>query len=259
MFLGNFYLKQFIFFSIFSSFVLSMGTASELDAESKIEIKASDKLEWDQLENKIVAYGDSVVKSSFFSINANEIVGFYEGQIGQGKIQMLIANENAVFETSQIIINSNFMNYDLAKETLLVKGDNISMLSNFGTVYSQNSLLYDKIEKKFILDGNVLINLKNPEASINANKLIIKIDENEKIISVKAIEKVKVKIYSLEQNISSNTAELFNIEQKINFEGNVIIKQNESFLKGNRAEIDFKKVLSSITSNEQNSVTGVFY
>ena len=133
------------------------------------------------------------------------------------------------------------------------------MLSNFGTVYSQNSLLYDKIEKKIILDGDVLINLKNPKAIINANKLIIKIDENEKITSVKAIEKVKVKLDSLDQNISSDTAELFNIDQKINFDGNVIIKQNESFLKGNNAVIDFKKGLSSITSNEQNSVTGVFY
>ena len=259
MLLGDYYLKKLIFFTIFSSFVLSMSIASELDAESKIEIKASDKLEWNQLENKIVAYGDSVVKSSFFSIYANEIVGFYEGQIGKGKIQRLIASENAVFEASQIIINSNFMNYDLVKETLLVKGDNISMLSNFGTVFSQNSLLYDKIEKKIILDGNVLINLKNPEAKINANKLIIKIDENEKITNVKAIEKVKVKIDSLDQNISSDMAELFNIDQKINFEGNVIIKQNESFLKGNSAIIDLKKGLSSMTSNEQNSVTGVFY
>ena len=73
MFLVNCNLKKIIFFTIFLSFVLSMATASELDAESKIEIKASDKLEWDQLENKIVAYGDSVVKSSFFSINANKI------------------------------------------------------------------------------------------------------------------------------------------------------------------------------------------
>jgi len=173
-----------------------MATASELDAKNKIEIKASDKLEWDQLENKIVAYGDAAVKSSLFSIIADEIIGFYEGQIGQGKIQRLIAIENAVFEASQIIINSNFINYDIVKETLLVKGDNISMLTNFGSAYSQNSLLYDKIEKKIILDGDVLINLKNPEARINANKLIIKIDENEKITSVKAIEKVKVKIDS---------------------------------------------------------------
>ena len=259
MFLVNYNLKKIIFFTIFLIFVLSMATASELDAESKIEIKASDKLEWDQSENKIVAYGDSVVKSSFFSINANKIVGFYKGPIGKGKIQRLIANENAVFETSQTIINSNFMNYDLAKETLLVEGDNISMLSNFGTVYSQNSLLYDKIEKKIILDGDVLINLKNPEARINANKLVITIDENEKITSVKALEKVKVKIDSLEQNISSDTAKHYNIDQKINFEGNVIIKQNESYLKGDSAVIDFKKGLSSMSSNEQNSVTGVFY
>jgi len=259
MFLVNCNLKKIIFFTIFLSFVLSMATASELDAESKIEIKASDKLEWDQLENKIVAYGDSVVKSSFFSINANEIVGFYEGLIGKGKIQNIIATEKATFKTSQITINSNFMNYNLANENLLVEGDNISMISSLGTVYSQKRLFYKKNEKKIILDGNVLIILKNPETKINANKLTIKIDENENIIYVKAIDNVNVIIDSLQQNISSNEAEFFNLEQKINFEGNVIIKQNESFLKGNSAVIDLEKGLSSITSNEQNSVTGVFY
>ena len=86
------------------------------------------------------------------------------------------------------------------------------------------------------------------------NKLVIKIDENENITSVQAIEKVKVKIDSLEQNISSDLAELFYIDKKINFEGNVIIEQNKSFLKGNSAVIDFKKGLSSIISNKGYSI-----
>ncbi len=259
MFFGANFLKRIFFFTIFSILFLYVASASELNVNNKIEIKASDRLEWHQLENKIVAYGDVVVKSSFFSLNANEIVGFYEGQIGKGKVQRLIANVDAVFATSQIIINSNFMNYDLVKETLLVKGDNISMFSNMGTIYSQNRLIYDKDEKKIILDGNVLIILKNPKAKINANRLIMKIDENENITNVKAIDKVNVKLENSQQNISSDTAELLYLEQKINFEGNVIIEQNESFLKGNSAEIDFEKGLSSITSDDQGLVTGVFY
>ena len=259
MFLNICFLKKLFFITMLTSLSLYVANATDINEENKIEIKASDKLEWHQLENKIVALGDAEVKSSLFSINANKIEGFYEGLLGKGKIQNLIASEKATFKTSQITINSNFMNYNLANENLLVEGDNISMISNLGTVYSQKRLFYKKNEKKIILDGNVLINLKNPEAKINANKLIIKIDENEKITTIKAIEKVKVKIDSLEQNISSDTAELFNIDQKINFEGNVVIKQNESFLKGNSAVIDFKKGLSSMSSNEQNSVTGVFY
>ncbi len=259
MFLSICNLKKIFFISILTSFSLYVATATELNAENKIEIKASEKLEWYQLENKIVALGDAEVKSSLFSINANEIIGSYEGLIGKGKIQNLIASEKATFKTSQITINSNFMNYNLAKETLLVEGDNISMISNLGTVYSQNRLLYIKGEKKILLDGNVLIISKNPEAKINANKLTIKIDKNENIIYVKAIDNVNVTIDSLQQNISSNEAEFFNLERKINFKGNVIIKQNESFIKGNSAVIDFEKGLSSITSNKKNSVTGVFY
>ena len=259
MFLGIFYFKKIFFIIIFTNLPLYVATATDLNAENKIEITASDKLEWYQLENKIVALGDAEIKSSLFSINANKIEGFYQGLIGKGKIQNLIASEKATFKTSQITINSNFMNYNLAKQTLLVEGDNISMFSSLGSVYAQNRLFYKKNEKKIILDGNVSIILLNPQTKINANKLTIKIDESENIIYVKAIDNVNVIIDSLQQNISSNEAEFFNLEQKINFEGNVIMKQNESFLKGNSAVIDFEKGLSSIISNEQNSVTGVFY
>ena len=259
MFLNICFLKKLFFITMLTSLSLYVANATDINEQNKIEIKASDKLEWHQLENKIVALGDAEVKSSLFSINANKIEGFYEGLIGKGKLQKLIASEKATFKTSQITINSNFMNYNLANENLLVEGDNISMISNLGTVYSQKRLFYKKNEKKIILDGNVLIILKNPETKINANKLTIKIDENENIIYVKAIDNVNVIIDNLQQNISSNEAEFFNLEQKINFEGNVIIKQNESFLKGNSAVIDIEKGLSSITSNEQNSVTGVFY
>ena len=41
MFLGDYYLKKLIFFAVFSSFVLSIAAASELDAKSKIEIKST--------------------------------------------------------------------------------------------------------------------------------------------------------------------------------------------------------------------------
>ena len=75
MFLGC-SLKKLFLFIIFSSLFLIKATASELNAETKIEIKAFDKLEWHQLENKIVAYGHAVVKSSFFSCNKHQL-GLY--------------------------------------------------------------------------------------------------------------------------------------------------------------------------------------
>ena len=150
MFLNICFLKKLFFITMLTCLSLYVANATEINVENKIEIKASDKLEWYQLENKIVALGDAEVKSSLFSINANEIVGSYEGLIGKAKIQNLIASEKATFKTSQITINSNFMNYNLANENLLVEGDDISMISNLGTVYSQNRLLYIKGEKKIL-------------------------------------------------------------------------------------------------------------
>ena len=73
MFLNIGYLRKIFFITIFTSLSLYVANATELIAENKIEIKASDKLEWHQLENKIVALGDAEVKSSLFSINANKL------------------------------------------------------------------------------------------------------------------------------------------------------------------------------------------
>ena len=133
------------------------------------------------------------------------------------------------------------------------------MISNLGRINAQKSLIYEKFEKQIFLEGNVLIELKNPNAKINANKLIISTDEKENITLVKAIDMVNVTLVELQQNIFSDEAEFDNVKRKINFTGNVILKQNDSTLKGNNAIIDFEKGLSSITSNKQSSVTGVFY
>ena len=251
---------KIIFFLVIAIGLLSIKAfATELNNKNKFEIKASEKLEWYQLENKIVALGSAEVKSSLFTIYADEIVGFYDGQIGKGKIQKLIAKKNAAFKSSQILIDSNYMEYNLDKEVLIVTGNKISMISNLGRINAQKSLIYEKFEKQIFLEGNVLIELKNPNAKINANKLIISIDEKENITLVKAINMVNVKLLELQQNILSDEAEFDNVKRKINFTGNVILKQNDSTLKGNNAIIDFEKGLSSITSTKQSSVTGVFY
>ena len=85
---------KIIFFLVIATGLLSIRAfATELDNKNKFEIKASEKLEWYQLENKIVALGSAEVKSSLFTIYADEIVGFYDGQIGKGKIQKLIAKK----------------------------------------------------------------------------------------------------------------------------------------------------------------------
>ena len=109
MFLGNYYLKKLIFFTIFLSFVLSIATASELNAESKIEIKASDKLEWDQLENKIIAYGDAVVKSSLFSIIADEIISVYSDALNKDNSLGGVDNEIKALE----FLNQALFNYEI--------------------------------------------------------------------------------------------------------------------------------------------------
>ena len=252
-------LKIILFLAIASGFLSIKAFATELNNKIKFEIKASEKLEWYQLENKIVALGNAEVKSNLFKINADEIDGFYNGKIGKGKIKKLIAKKNASFKSSQIFINSNYMEYDLEKEILIVTGNNISMTSNLGSINAQKSLIYEKSKKQIFLEGNVLIELKNPNSKINANRLFISIDEKENITLVKAIDMVNVKLDELQQNIFSDEAEFDNLKRKINFKGNVILNQNDSTLKGNNAIIDFEKGLSSITSTKQSSVTGVFY
>lgn len=252
-------LKIILFLAIASGFLSIKAFATELNNKIKFEIKAFEKLEWYQLENKIVALGNAEVKSNLFKINADEIDGFYNGKIGKGKIKKLIAKKNASFKSSQIFINSNYMEYDLEKEILIVTGNNISMTSNLGSINAQKSLIYEKSKKQIFLEGNVLIELKNPNSKINSNKLIINIDEKENITHVKAIEMVNVRLVELQQNIFSDEAEFDNLKRKINFAGNVILNQNESTLKGSNAIIDFAKGLSTITSTKQNSVTGIFY
>ena len=108
--------------------------------DGTIEITANKNMEWDQSENKIFAYGGANVKSNKFSLKAEKITGFYEGNIGKGNIKKLIANTNANFISQRTTIKAKQIDYDFINDEVNVKGNNIFMEFKEGSINSDESL-----------------------------------------------------------------------------------------------------------------------
>ena len=119
------FIFSFLFFCFASADDLLVGT---------IEITANKNMELDQSENKIFAYGGAKVKSNKFSLKAENITGFYDGNIGKGNIKNLTANINANFISQRATIKANQIDYDFINDEVNVKGSNIFMEFKEGSI-----------------------------------------------------------------------------------------------------------------------------
>ena len=226
--------------------------------DNSIQISATGTMEWLQLEKKIFASGNAEVKSKDFTIIANNITGFYEGKIGNGNIKNLIARENASINTREGIINADYINYDFHLDKIAVKGNNIFMNLDQGTINATNNLVFDKKENRIKVAGDVKI-LINEKGEINAQQITIHIDKKGNIEIVEAYKDVEILLNLTQQKITSNEAKFDNKNLQINLLGDVTLKQGKNFLKGDSAFLDLDKGTSKILSTTTNSVSGVFY
>jgi len=254
----NFLCSIHFYLSLVTLIFIFNVTKSQNLLDNSIQISAKGTMEWHQLENKIFASGNAEVISNDFEIFANKITGFYEGKIGNGNIKNLIANENASIKTRYGIINAEYINYDFHLDKITVKGDDIFMSLDQGTINASNNLVFNKKENRIKVVGNVKI-LINEKGVIQAQQITIHIDKKGKIEIVEAYKDVEILLNLTQQNITSNEAKFDNKNSQINLLGDVTLKQGSNFLKGDSAFLDLDKGISKILSTTSNSVSGVFY
>ena len=247
---------HFYLFFVTLIFTFNVSKSQNLP-DNSIQISAKGTMEWHQLENKIIAFGNAEVKSKDFLIVANKITGFYEGKIGNGNIKNLIANENASIKTRHGIINADYINYDFHLDKITVKGEDIFMYLDQGTINASNNLVFNKNENQIKVTGDVKI--LNEKGEIKAQKITINIDKDGNIDIVEAYKDVAILLNLTQQNITSNEAKFDNKNLQISLLGNVTLKQGSNFLKGDSAFLDLDKGISKILSTTSNSVSGVFY
>jgi lipopolysaccharide export system protein LptA len=224
---------------------------------NSLEITANKNLEWDQKKNRITAQGNAQVKTNNFLINADVITGSYIGKIGKGNIKNLIAIKNAEFSSEETTIKANKIDYDFINDIIDVKGKNIEMAFEEGLILSEKSLTFYNLDKKVLVEGNVLIKINN-KGNIKAEKVSVLINQKGEVSSVKAINNVEIFLDELEQNLFSDEAIFDNNASRIDLIGNIVLYYGESFLKGDRAYIDLKKGISKISSDNRTDVSGTF-
>ena len=239
------------------SFIFFYFANADDSLKDTIEITANKNMVWDQSENKIFAYGGAKVKSNKFSLNAEKITGFYEGNIGKGNIKNLTATINANFISQKTSIKANQINYDFINDEVDVKGNNIFMEFKEGSINSDKSLRFNNKDQKIFVNGNVNIKILD-KGDIKAQTVLIDIDKTGSMTILKASKDVEIFLKNLQQKVIADEANFDIQNSKINFLGSVVLNQGKSFLKGDKAFIDLKNGISRITSSEENSVSGFF-
>lgn len=219
------------------------------------EIKADKSLEWHQLDKKLKAYGNATIKNDEFLINANILNAYYSGDIQDGKILKIDAEENAMIQNKSSKIMADKIHYDFTKKTTEVFGQNIKLITSNFNLSSEKKLLYSENDGLIKSSGNVNAYYKD-NLKINAEELKVFINDSGKVLNISAYNSVKIEINKNSQNITGDEAYLDNEKSTLKINGNVVLTQGSSKLKGDAAIVDIAKGISRVLSTSSKSVNG---
>ena len=246
-------MKTFLF-SI-SAFI---ALTSSLYAEN-IQLTADNRVEWHQKENKMVAIGNAVATKGDLSIKSDEMTGFYNKTGDKSNIDTVHAHGNVVLKTSKASGYGDTLDYDIEKDTAVLKGNPAKIKTDSETITATDSITYYLSQNKAIATGDVIITEKDNK--VFANELIGYFKKNAK--GVMEIDKVdiskNVKITTKQGIVTAKRGTYLPQQGLIKLYENVTLNQDGNILKGDIAESNLNTGVSKLISSSKNGqVSGVF-
>ena len=246
------YLSYFILTSIFL-----LNNISLSNAKSNMVVEADESIEWNQEEGYYIAKGKAVAKHGDSYISANVLLAYYNPIISSREIVKIVANGDVKFSDNLHSGTAFSATYDLVNETYELKGPNALINGPEGSTLAKSKITYDKNKRIINLIEKGKINLKNGR-KLDAEKIEIILDKNDKFVQINAVGNVKV----VQKSGSVATSEFANYDKNSDIAiltQSVEIRDGFNFLRGEKAEINFTSGISKILPNEKGGkVVGTF-
>lgn len=223
--------------------------------DSPVTIESSASLKVDQGNKIITALGRPKVIKDDITVEADEMIAYYEEVADELSIWRIDANDNLYVVSPQATINGHSGIYDANQALIVIKASDkqkVHIISDDGEVTASGQVEYYELENKIIARKNVIVNAEQGE--IQGEIIEILLAENSDIqsddeakVGQNDIELIKifdkVKLSNVENVITADRALWDPKSQKAVALGSVTVVQNETgnMLKGCRAEVDFVK------------------
>lgn len=232
-------------------------------ADVPIEISASQSLEWDRKAKTYTARGNVVAVQGKIRVQSDTLVAHYNDSDSGVSIRKLEAKGNVTIQSEPYVARGTQAVYDIATRHAVLTGDNLSVTTGSDILTAQEKIEFFERENRLVAKGTPQVTNGRDTISADTMNALFKSDTKgaRKADKFTAEGNVTVKT---SREIVTGDAGIYDVAtQKAILTGKVMIRQNDSWIEGRRADIDMQKGASQL-SGEGNAETngrvrGVFY
>lgn len=225
-----------------------------------IEIFADQGIEWNKEKKMYTAKGNAKASRGSSSISSDVLQAKYvETKSSENKITLIKAMGNVIIknETAEIKGGKNAL-YDINKEYIIVKGNNLQVNSNLDELQATSKIEYWKNDNIAIATGNATAK-KEGNYTIKANRLVWHIKKDDKKTDANEYKIKKMIAYDnviieTKNEVAYSDKALYNKSNEIcKLYGNVKLKKDDNYLTGEYAEINLNTGISKLLPYPSNN------
>ena len=220
-------------------------------------VNADTSLEWNQKEAFYHASGNAEALQGNQEIKADSLKAFYNPQTDARTITRIIANGDVSFSDDAHKGRGQVLDYDVTSLTYLLEGPDAAIAGPDGTAKAGQTILFRRAEQvvKLVKDAEILL---KDGRQLSGQAITIFLNDADNIDRITATGEVTI-IQTNGSIATSDEAEYDRAGNKAILTGDVLIKDGETELAGDRAEVDFTTGISKMLSNKSGGrVSGRF-
>ena len=220
-------------------------------------VNAENSLEWNQKEAFYHAMGNAAALQGKQEIKAESLKAFYNPQTAERTITRIIADGNASFADESHNGSGQKLDYDANSATYVLNGPDAVISGPDGSGAAEQTIIFKRSAQTVELVQDAEIKLKDGR-QLSGQAIIIYLDEADNILRISAAGSVTI-IQADGSTATANKADYNRTADSALLTGNVVVRDGETELAGDRAEVDFTTGISKMLSDESGGrVSGRF-
>ena len=220
-------------------------------------VYVKNSLEWNRKEAFYHAIGNAEAIQGKTEIRAESLKAFYDPETVERTITRLVADGNASFADENHNGRGQKLDYDALNETYVLNGPAAVISGPDGSGAAEKTIIFKRAAQIVELVKNAEIRLKDGR-HLAGQEIIIYLDETNNILRILAAGSVTI-TQADGSKATANKADYNRAADSALLTGNVIVKDRETELAGDRAEVDFATGISKMLSDKSGGrVSGRF-
>ena len=220
-------------------------------------VNAKNSLEWNRKEAFYHAIGNAEAIQGKQEIRAESLKAFYDPETIERTITRLVADGNASFADENHNGSGQKLDYDALNETYVLNGPAAVISGPDGSGAAEKTIIFKRAAQIVELVKDAEIKLKDGR-QLSGQAIIIYLDEADNILRISAAGSVTI-IQADGSTATANKADYNRTADSALLTGNVVVRDGETELAGDRAEVDFTTGISKMLSDESGGrVSGRF-